>query len=424
MLKKLFLKSEFAKNVATLVTGTAIAQAIPIAISPILTRLYTPDDFGVLALYLSITSVISIIATGRYEFAITLPPKDENALQIMWLSWIIVLGVALISFLVILIFHDQIVNALGNEKIGGWLYLVPLTIFFSGIYQTFNYWFNRKRRYAKLSKTRVIQTSGSSSVSLGVGFFTALGAFGLIMGNIFGQFLAVLYFLFSFFKTPKKERTSFYKPKVIALAKRYKDFPKYDALASFFNISSNQITHVFFNSFFSSVVSGHYYLVQKIFNAPINLLAGAVQDVFKMEVVTLHIEKGNTRKLFIRTLKKLFLLSIVPTILIYFFAEDVFTFVFGKDWTVAGQYVKIMTPVFFLRFLSFPLSYMIYVVEKQKYNTLGQFFLVTAVVITFLIGKQYDAETLVRMLSIVYSVFYSVYIYISYSLTSKGTLIT
>ncbi|MBX2827777.1 MAG: oligosaccharide flippase family protein [Flavobacteriaceae bacterium] len=421
MFRKIFRKSEFARNVATLVTGTAIAQAIPILISPILTRLYSPEDFGVFALYLSIASVIAVIATGRYEFAITLPPKDEDAVQIVWLSGIIVFCVALVTLGIVLLFHDPIVNALGNERIGPWLYFIPLTIVFSGGYQIFNYWFNRQRAYAKLSKTRVLQTTTSSSTNLIIGFSTKAGATGLVLGNILGQLATSLYFLSSFLRIPLKVSKRLNKSEVKAMAKRYKDFPIYDAPASFCNIASNQITHIFFNSFFSAVISGHYYLVQKIFNAPINLLAGAVQDVFKMEIVTVHNDKGDTRGLFLRTLKKLFLLAVIPTLLIYFFAEDVFTFVFGKEWSVAGKYVKILTPVFFIRFLSFPLSYMLYVAEKQKYNALGQFLLVTAIVITFLIGRNYEAETVVKALSVVYFVFYTSYLYISYTLTSKGT---
>lgn len=423
MLQK-FFSSEFSRNVATLVTGTAIAQAIPIAISPILTRLYTPEDFGIFAFYISIAAVISVVATGRYEFAITLPPKDSDAFQIVWLSSILVFSVAIIAFLSILIFHNQIVSILNNEQIGGWLYFIPLTILFSGLYNIFNYWFNRKRAYSKLSRTRVVQTSSTNAINLGVGFVSKLGPFGLIVGNIVGQLIAVSYFFYSFFYTPLQYSRKFDKPKVIALAKRYKDFPKYDTWASFFNISSNQLTHVFFNTFFNAVISGNFYLVQKIFNLPITLLAGAVQDVFKMEVVDLHIAKGNTRRLFFKILRRLFLLSIIPSILIYFFAENAFSFVFGKEWGVAGTYVKIMTPVFFLRFLSFPLSYMFYVVEKQKYNTVGQFVLVVSILITFLIGKDYEPETVVKMLSAVYSVFYLTYLYISYSLTSKGELIT
>ena len=86
MFKKLFPKSDFVKNVITLVTGTALAQAIPLAVSPILTRIYSPEDFGILALFLGISSVFSVVVTGRYEFAITLPLKDEDARPILWLS--------------------------------------------------------------------------------------------------------------------------------------------------------------------------------------------------------------------------------------------------------------------------------------------------------------------------------------------------
>jgi O-antigen/teichoic acid export membrane protein len=89
MLNKLKPKSEFSRNVLTLMTGTTIAQAIPIAISPILTRIYTPEDFGVFALYMSVVSIVSVVATGRYELAIMLPKKDEDAINIVTLSEVV-----------------------------------------------------------------------------------------------------------------------------------------------------------------------------------------------------------------------------------------------------------------------------------------------------------------------------------------------
>lgn len=416
----IFGKSEFSKNVLTLVTGTAIAQAIPIAISPILTRIYSPEDFGIFALYLSITSVISVIATARYEFAITLPEKEEDAYNLVWLSLSIVVVVSLLLLLIIILFNSEIGILLGNEEINFWLYLAPITVLFSGVYQTFNYWFNRQRMYKSLSKSRVLQTSLSSASNLGIGSLVKSGPSGLICGNIVGQGAAALYFIFNFNKIKSFDVSSINFNEMKSMGKRYINFPKYDALAAFFNISSAQITHIFFNSFFSATISGHYYLVQKIFNAPIALLAGAVQDVFKMEVVTLHIAKGNTRKLFITTLKKLFLLSLVPFVLIFFFAEDIFVIVFGKDWAVAGNYVKIMAPVFFIRFLSFPLSYMLYVVEKQIYNTIGQLILVLTIISVFIIEKKESAEEVVKMLSLVYFMFYTTYLYISFKLTSRG----
>jgi O-antigen/teichoic acid export membrane protein len=293
---------------------------------------------------------LSVIATGRFEFAITLPAKDEDAVQILWLSCLISIGVSLIIFVFILFFNNDIAKVLENEKIAIWLYFIPLTVLLSGICQSFNYWFNRKKKYANLSKNRVLKTMSSSSVNLGVGFIAKGGTFGLIGGNVLGQLASAGYFINSFFKKKTENKFNFKKSKVIALAKRYKNFPKYDVMASFFNISSNQITHVFFNSFFSSLIAGYFFLTQKILMAPVTLIAGSIQDVFKMEIVTIHIANGNTRTLFLKTAKKLFLLAIVPTILIYFFAVDLFAIVFGEYWRIAGEYAKIFTPVFFLRF--------------------------------------------------------------------------
>ncbi|SVD81723.1 uncharacterized protein METZ01_LOCUS434577, partial [marine metagenome] len=102
------MRSEFSKNVLTLVTGTTIAQAIPIAISPILTRIYTPEDFGVLALFISITTILGTIANGRYELAIVLPKRDNNALELTALSIIITIGFSLLLVILVILFHDSL----------------------------------------------------------------------------------------------------------------------------------------------------------------------------------------------------------------------------------------------------------------------------------------------------------------------------
>jgi len=126
--------------------------------------------------------------------------------------------------------------------------------------------------------------------------------------------------------------------------------------------------------------------------------------------------------LYLKTLKRLVLLSLLPTILIYFFAINIFTFVFGEKWALAGEFVEIMTPIFFLRFVSFPLSYMVYVVEKQSYNTIAQFILLLALLISFFIGKMYTPIIMVQILTVVFCTFYSGYIVISYNLTSRGII--
>ena len=413
------LKSKSVRNVITLMSGTAIAQAIPIAISPILTRLYSPEDFGVLALYLSITSIISIIATGRYELAITLPEKDEDAIQIVWLACILTILVSASVFVIVLFFGSYITSLLQNEKIQKWLYFIPLTVFFSGVYSTFKYWHNRKKKYSVLSKGRVVQTFNTGAINLGIGAINKGGVGGLVFGNLIGQFLSSLYMGFVFFKNDR-QNIEVRKSKIKELAKRYSNFPRYDVMASFFNISANQLTHVFFNMFFGAITSGYYFLTQKIFTMPITLIAGAIQDVFKMEMIEVYLANGDTRRLYLKTLKRLVLLSILPTILIYFVSIDLFVLVFGVEWKPAGEFVQIMTPIFFLRFISFPLSYMVYIAEKQVYNSRAQFLLLLVILASFLICKEYSAKIMVQLLTLVFSLFYTGYIIVSYSLTSTG----
>ena len=158
MLNKLKPKSEFSKNVLTLMTGTTIAQAIPIAISPILTRIYTPEDFGVFALFIAVTSIFGSIASGRYELAIMLPKKDEDAVNIFVLGLIITCFITIILFILMILFNDYLTKLLGNEEISFWLYFVPLTVFFTGLWNLLNYYNNRKKNYKDIANAIVVKS--------------------------------------------------------------------------------------------------------------------------------------------------------------------------------------------------------------------------------------------------------------------------
>lgn len=421
-IKKL-LKVDFIRNVVTLITGTALAQAIPVAISPILTRIYTPEDFGTFAMYLSISSILSVIVTGRYELAIVLPKKDSDAINIVALSALITLTISTFVFVVVVFFNKPLTSLLKTPEISKWLYFIPLTIFISGMYQCLYYWNNRNKKYLDLSKSRVISTGTNSVINFGFGFLK-LGTIGLVFGNIIGQFLATCFLAVKSFKENTRgilKQVSF--AGMLKMSKRYKDFLKFDTIAAFFNLSSNQSTHMFFNILFGSIISGYFYLTQKILGIPITLISTAVQDVFKIEMIKLYNENGNTRKLFVNTVIKLAALSIIPSVLIYFYSIELFMFFFGENWKMSGEFIKIMTPVFFLRFIATPLSFMLYIAEKQLYNTIGQAILFLLVLGSFYIGQKYeDSYFTVELLTISYSLFYAAYLLGSYYLTNNGSL--
>ena len=125
-------KDSFGAHVLTLTTGTTIAQGIPLFIAPVLTRIYTPEDFGIIALYMAIASIIAVISTGRYELAGMLPDKNEDAINIFALSVVLVFFVSLTTLLVVWFLNDHIAHLLNKPEVSYWLYYIPLTIFLAG----------------------------------------------------------------------------------------------------------------------------------------------------------------------------------------------------------------------------------------------------------------------------------------------------
>lgn len=169
-LKDKILKSEFNRNVLTLASGTTISQAIPVLVSPILTRLYKPEDFGILALFISITSIISVVSMGRYELAIMLPEKHEDAINVAALAFIINFLVSIVSFVIIIILHKPIIKILNADKLSFWIYFVPLTIFFIGMFNILNYTNNRLKLYKDISYANVYKALAGAIFQVGLGF--------------------------------------------------------------------------------------------------------------------------------------------------------------------------------------------------------------------------------------------------------------
>jgi len=391
-------------------TGTIIAQAIPIAISPLLTRIYSPEDFGVFALYMSIISILSVIATGRYELAIILPEKDEDAINLIALSMILVSFFCFFIFILVLFFNDQIVSILKAPNISSWLYFAPISIFFVGLYQNLNSWINRKKQYKKQALSKVVQNATIGSGSLGLGFSGIISS-GLIMSLIAGQGVVASFLGLLTWRRDKSLFKKINRHQVIHMGRKYIDFPKYDIAASLSSVSSQQIIYILFNSLFSSTVVGYYYLTQRMLSAPISFLASAILDVFKQKAAKDYKKHGNAKVIYRSTFKKLLVLSIIPTAIIYFFAIDIFVFMFGENWKEAGVYAQILAPMLLFRFLANPLSFMLYIGNKQRINLYTQLLLFLAILSSFyFVGT---ARNIVAVMSLLFSLFYISHLIIS-----------
>lgn len=360
------LTTGFGRNALTLTTGMTIAQGISIAASPILTRIYTPEDFGVFALYIAIVTIISIIATGRYELAIMLPKKDEDALNIMVLSIGISLFVSLLFFGIILIFHTEILGLLGNTELSSWLYFIPISVFLTSIYQSLRLWLNRKSKYKEMSVVSVSQSAVTvgSNLSLGLGKF---GNGGLIIGHMIGQFVAVLMTGKAVTKESKTLFKKVNKDRIILLAKRYGSHPKY--LIYSYGLASvyTQAPMFFIGRVFDFATLGFYSLANKFINLPGNLIANSLGDIFTQKAAEEYNEEGRFDGLLLSTVKNTFFISVIPFSIFFFLAPNIFAFVFGSTWLIAGEYAQILTIGAFFAFVATPVDKAALITNKISY---------------------------------------------------------
>jgi len=421
MISKLKAKSEFTRNVLTLMTGTTIAQAIPIAISPILTRIYTPEDFGVFALYMSLLMIFGNLAAGRYEMAILLPKNNTDAKHIVVVAIILSFITSLIFFFLIVLFHKQIMGVLDNNNISIWLYLLPLNIFLFSVASILYYWYNRKKEYKTLANNQILKSSVQGIVNLLVGYFGKITA-GLIFGTLLGTFISVIY-LFQKVKNDF-DKFIFSKYRAILLLKKYQKFPKFLILSNFLESLSNQLPILLISSFFGITIVGFYALSQRIVKIPLMFMGSSISSVFRQKASKLLVTTGSCRVLYLNTLKKLFILGTIPFIIFYFIAPDMFRVVFGEEWKVTGEYAQLLTPLFYLEFIIYPLRIMFIVAEQQAYTVYIQIYAIISVCIAFTVGNYYfhSIEASLVILTILYAIKNIYELVMSYRFTVKKVL--
>jgi O-antigen/teichoic acid export membrane protein len=354
MLAKL-LKSNFIKNTITLMIGTTFVQVVPLLISPLLTRLYSPDSFGKVALIMSISSILAVFATGRYEMAIILPKETKDALSLVMLTCILSLFFSIALAIAIFVFDNQICHILKDKKIVIWLYFIPLFVFFTSIYKGFYYFSNRESLYKQISYSRITQIFFQSGFKIGTGLlsFKVAGLFG---GNLIGKIASSFLLGIKILRNEKKNLQLIKKQDIVSQAVKYKQFPKYLLLSHSIGTINLEIPTIFLSKFFSSIMVGYYSLSKRIVYLPIQFIAGAVGDVYRQKASDEYRKYGKFDKLFVKTIITLFLISIIPFIILYSYCPALFSIIFGENWKIAGEYAQILSVTAFIGFISTPVD--------------------------------------------------------------------
>lgn len=409
-------RSEFGRNVFTLMIGTGISQVIPLVISPILTRLYAPNHFGVFSLYVAIVTVISVIATGRYELAIMLPRKDSDASNLLVLSICIAAIISFILMGIVFTFNAEITTLSGNPEVSKVLYLIPFSVLATSMYQNFRYYNNRLKHYSSISVSRVSQSTVTGLVNIGTGL-VSMGAIGLALGALLGYLTGIA----NLSRSAGISTSRINRKRILALSKKYSHYPKFDILSSFFNDLSQQAPGLLFMPVFGATFAGYYFLIQRLFMMPIKLISTTIAEVFRQEAASHFNRHGSFEGIFLVTLKKLVVVSLIPFLPLMLFGRELFTIVFGANWETAGVYTQILAPMFMLKFIVSPLTYSFYIRNQLVLNMLGQLMYLLCMLSSIAIGYfTHSAQTAVIAISVSLSFVYLTYLVISYALAKQN----
>jgi O-antigen/teichoic acid export membrane protein len=412
-----FRNSEYVSNILTLSTGTTIAQVVAILTAPILYRIYTKEDYGTLGLYIAISTVLASFSTLNYTEAILIERSEDDAKVLLWLNRYLNLGVAILSFILVLVFGSVVSEVLGNPMVKGWLYLIPVSLFFGGQNYIFRVWANRRKEYKLIAINGIVNALSIPLVSISVGVFV-LGPLGLFAGLIISQVVPSL-ILVSFLSRKEDLRTGAWKSwgRMRETIKRYQAFPKYGVPAALLGRLSHQMPVLFISSFLGPAVVGLYNLGVRLLGLPAQVIGEAVAEVYRKRA-TEDIQDGSFRPIFKKTLQTLLGLSVVPVIVLLLFGPDLFAFVFGQEWEDAGYIAQVLLLLYLCKFLLTPLNYSFILRQRLKEDLAYQFLivLVSGLVLYFGLLLGYSYLTVLLYFAVSSSLIYIFYIYRSYLL--------
>ncbi|KXK06291.1 MAG: oligosaccharide flippase family protein [Ignavibacteriaceae bacterium] len=366
-MKQLFRKyrtSPFAQNVSVLASGSIVAQVISVLISPVLSRIYSPEDYGLLAVFLSVLNMFAVVLCFRYELAIVLPKDESDAINLVKLCLMISSGFALILLILSFSFSTEIASMLGNERMSFWLPFLVLTIFITAVYNTFNYFLTRNQRYKSITKAKVVQSIGQSALSVGIGV-SGYSSIGLLISSIAGQFIAASVLISVGLKKIFHFRRNDFK-QMVSLIKHYKEFPAINLPLAIIDIFSLQVIVILISNFFSDEITGYYSFALRLLTIPSVLIGGAIGQVFYQRLSDLVNQRGEYKSFILQTWRTLLAGSIVPLIIIIIFAPDLFAFVFGENWRYSGNIASVLSVMYFFMFLTAPVSSIYLIFNQQK----------------------------------------------------------
>lgn len=399
---KRFKGSSFAKNSLTLSGGVAVAQVLPLLFYPVLGRIFTAEEFGLLAAVSSITTVLSVLGSGKYENGILVASDKREAAHLAVLSVVLGLVSMALSWVVLrFVLADSLVAWFQEQELARWLFVCPLAAFFIIVYNVYNEWCVREKYFKALSVNKIVN---AGAITLGKLFFgfVRLSSQGLVVGDLIGRGISAVG---CSIRAWLRDGSTFAQVRLSGLkrcAVRFSEFPLYTMPGQLLNTIGQALPVLFIAHFFNKAEVGYFSMALTLFAIPINVVGSAVRDVYRQRANEEYMSGGTCLASFNKVMKILLAVGIGAFLLFEWFLPQLMALFLGQQWFVAGRYAQILAPAMVLMFVSTSLSGLFIVAGKLRQFFYWQLaYAVTTFLSVWLGGLLFDSmEALLILFSV------------------------
>ena len=353
------------KGMATLALGSGGARLIGIAAIPILTRLYSPEDFGVLAVFAALVAIVAPLLTLRYVLALPLPRRDGTALNLLALAIGLMLAGTVLTIVIFGVFGRELLSALSMEALIPWWWLIGVGVLAASSYELMTYWATRRRAYKIIAKTNVWQSASGSIVKVGLGM-VSLAPLGLLLGDVIAKGGGLARLIREFIADLKRmpRFVSWYRVRKIGHA--YRDFPYFRVPSQFLMVFSQQTPLLFSAAVYGAETTGQLSLALMALALPVTLIGGTMGKALYAEAASIGMRQSEKiYKITKDVQRKLFIFAVPVGILLYVSGGQAFVLLFGDEWQQAGMYASILSVYIVFQFTSGPLIHLLNLVVNQ-----------------------------------------------------------
>ena len=355
-----------------LVGGTVAGNLITAASLPVVTRLYTPEQMSVLAVFASILQTLYVSICLRFDIALPMPEADEDAVNLLAIGASFCVLLSALTGMVLLFVPHAVYAQYGYPLLADLIWLLPPALALAGLYSLMQMWFVRRKAFGAIARSRLIQSAGSASTQIGLGF-AHVGAVGLILGYAFntgaGSVLLGVRFLRREWDLMKATRLA----RMRQLFTEYRRFPVFSAPEALAQTAGWQLPIILIAGFAIGPEAGFLTLAMFVIQAPMSLLGNALAQVYLSEAPDKNRE-GTLGAFTIKIIGGLLKIGVGPLIALGIVSPAAFAFVFGPDWARAGTLVLWLTPWFALQLLVAPVSMALHVTSHQRLALITQLF--------------------------------------------------